>query len=246
MQIDVLIVDDDQTSIDILSGYLQSYPFINVMGKVNNGKEAIDFLREHEIDLLLLDIEMDGVTGLELARHVQKMYPTVSIIFITGHAGFALQGYEAHPVDFLTKPIDIFRLEIALNKVREKREQTVGIKKDQKIGIKVANGIQIINVNDILYIEKKGRTISTYSKNNESFRSSDTMKNLETIFLPFEFYRPHQSFLIPIHQIKAIYPDTYSRSYSIDLFDSATRIPLSRNRYGELTELLQKKGIHIY
>lgn len=246
MQINVLIVDDDQHSINILTGYLKSFPFINILAELNSGEEAITFLRKNDVDLILLDIEMDGISGLELAKHIQPMYPSVSIIFITGHAGFALDGYESHPVDFLTKPLDIFRLEIALNKVKELKEPIQEPHKEQKIGMKVANGIQIIDVNDILFIEKKGRAIFIVCKNNESYRSSDTMKNLETIFTPFEFYRSHQSFLVPIKQIKGMYPDAYSRSYSIQLIDSDVNLPLSRNRYQELKELLEGKGIHIY
>lgn len=246
MQINVLIVDDDQNSIDVLKGYLKSFPFINVLAEVNSGEEAIAFLRKNEVDLILLDIEMEGISGLELAKHIQPMYPSLSIIFITGHAGFALEGYESHPVDFLTKPLDIFRLEVALNKVRELREPIKETTKEQKIGMKVANGIQIIDVNEILYIEKKGRAISIVCKNNESYRSSDTMKNLETIFTPFEFYRSHQSFLVPLKQIKGIYPDIYSRSYTIQLIDSDVNLPLSRNRHHELKDLLENKGIHIY
>lgn len=246
MQINALIVDDDQSSINLLTEHLQSFPFINVVGIVNGGKDAVVFLQENEVDLLLLDIEMEGMTGIELANHVQPLYPKTSIVFITGHAGFALKGYESHPVDFLTKPIEVSRLEIALNRVKEINQPTSSTEKIQKIGMKTVNGIQIIDINDVLYIEKKGRIISIVSKNNNTIISSDTMKNLELIFSPFEFYRPHQSFLVPINQIKTISPDSFSRSYSIDLIDSDSKLPLSRNRYPELKGLLVKKGIPIY
>ncbi len=246
MQINTLIVDDDQGSINILTGHLQSFPFINVVGIVNSGKEAVKFLEVREVDLLLLDIEMEGMTGIELANYVQPLYPKTSIVFITGHAGFALKGYESHPVDFLTKPIEVSRLEIALNRVKEIKHPDSKVKKARKIGMKTVEGIQIIDIDDVLYIEKKGRIISIVSKNKSKVISSDTMKNLELIFSPFEFYRPHQSFLVPIKQIKTISPDSFSRSYSIDLYDSDSKLPLSRNRYQELKGLLVKKGIPIY
>ncbi len=246
MKINALIVDDDQGSIDVLTRHLTSFPFIRVMDIVHSGKDAIAFLQENEVDLLLLDIEMEGMTGIELANHVQPLYPSTSIVFITGHAGFALEGYESHPVDFLTKPIDFQRLEIALNRVKKIKQPSMSSEKEQKIGMKTTSGIQIISINDILYIEKKGRVISILCRNNHSVISSDTMKNLEVIFAPFEFYRSHQSFLVPIRQIKSIYPDPFSRSYSIDLIDSDSKIPLSRNRHSELKGLLEKKGIPIY
>lgn len=247
VEINVLLVDDDKQALDLLKQHLQSFSFIKIVGEVHSGEEAIRFLLENEsIDLLMLDIEMGGITGLEVANHIQSTHPNISVIFTTGHAGFALEGYKSHPVDFLTKPIDIIRLEQALNKVKELKTPTQPKITNQKIGLKVSKGIQIIDVGDILYIEKKGRTISIVSKNNESIRSSDTMQNLENIFAPYEFYRSHQSFLVPINQIKAIYPDDFSRSYTIDLMDNQTKIPLSRNRYPDLKTMLEKRGIHIY
>lgn len=246
MRINALIVDDDQSSINVLTEHLQSFPFIKIVGILNSGKDAVAFLKENEVDLILLDIEMEGMTGIELANYVQPLFPKTSIVFITGHAGFALKGYESHPVDFLTKPIEFSRLETALNRVKEIKNPPSLTEKAQKIGMKTVNGIQIIDTNDVLYIEKKGRIISIVSKNRNKVISSDTMKNLELIFTPFEFYRPHQSFLVPIKQIKMISPDTFSRSYSIDLIDSDVKLPLSRNRYPELKGLLVKKGIPIY
>ena len=247
MEIKTLLVDDDQGALEVLKQYLQSFTFIEVIGEVNNGQDAIRFLLENEtIDLILLDIEMADVNGIEVANHVQDRYPNISIIFTTGHAGFALEGYASHPVDFLTKPIDIIRLEQALNKVKELKSHTRAPVFNQKIGLKVSKGIQIIDINDIIFIEKKGRAIRIIRKNDETIKSSDTMQNLEAIFAPYEFYRSHQSFLVPINQIKAIYPDDFSRSYVIDLIDHQTKIPLSRNRYHDLKSLLEKRGIHIY
>lgn len=249
MNIRTLLVDDDKNALHILKQHLQSFKFIELIGVVHSGEEAIHFLLENnDVDLLLLDIEMDGITGLEVAEHIQKSHPNVSVIFTTGHAGFALDGYRSHPVDFLTKPIDIIRLEQALNKVKEIKQPSSSsqIPVNQKIGLKVSKGIQIIAVSNILYIEKKGRTISIVSKNDKPIRSSDTMQSLESIFMPYEFYRSHQSFLVPLSQIKAIYPDGFSRSYIIELIDDETKIPLSRNRYNDLKALLENRGIHIY
>ena len=152
-----------------------------------------------------------------------------------------------YPVDFLIKPINIQRLEKALNKVKEINSSRLN-KKDTKIGINIDNGIKMISISEILYIEKQGRKISVVCKNNEIIYSRESMKNLETLFSSFNFYRPHQSFLVPINQIKAIYPDKYTRSYIIELSDSKINIPVSRGKYSELKEILEKetKGLTIH
>lgn len=237
--INALIVDDDPICIDALNACLESFPMIKVVGEANNGEKALSLIEEEQIQLLFLDIEMEGMDGLELAHRVETLYPHIMVIFITGHPGFALEGYEVHPVDFLTKPVNINRLEKALKKVRE----ILSLDKkpaQQKVGLHVAGGIRMINVDDILYIEKKGRTITVVCKNGEKFISKDSMKNLESVFQPFDFYRSHQSFLVPIHKIKSINPDVFSRSYTILLQDEKSLLPLSRGNYHELKVLLTK------
>jgi len=239
MLINALIVDDELHCITALKSCLESFPTINIAGEANSAEQALALLEEIHADLVFLDIEMDGMDGLQLARKIESHYPNLKVIFITGHPGFALEGYEVHPVDFLTKPVNINRLEKALKKVNEiitrNREQ-----KNQKVGLNVAGGIRMIHTKDILYIEKQGRTISVVCKNNEKFVSKDSMKNLETIFQSFDFYRSHQSFLVPLQKIKAIQPDHFSRSYTILLNDNKTTLPLSRHNYNELRELLKK------
>ena len=244
MILNVLLVDDHPQDISILKQHLNSFSYIHIVGECNSGENAIRFLREHhEVDLIFLDIEMDGLTGLEVAKHIQSTYSDLFIIFTTGHADFALESYEVHPLDFLTKPIDFLRLGQALSKANELKNKSLAKVPQPKIGIKVDHGIKIIDVNDIIFIEKKGRSIFIRCKENESFRSGDTMQNLETIFAPYDFYRSHQSFLIPINQLQAIYPDTFSRSYIIELKDGDIKVPLSRTRYNGLKELLERKGV---
>lgn len=236
----MLLVDDDQSCIDTLKMNLSSFSFINIVGECNSAEAAIRFLREKEADLLFLDIEMDGISGLEFAKHLQTAYPQILTIFVTGHPGFAIEGYEAHPIDFLTKPINILRLEKSLNRVREQFSSRIAAR-ENKIGIKIAGGIQIINVNDILYVEKQGRKISIVCHNSEIFHSNETMQNLEALFSDFGFFRSHQSFLVPIQKIKAIYPDSFTRSYSIQLTNDEKIIPLSRSKYNELKDLIEKQ-----
>lgn len=247
MLIKSVIVDNDKNCINILKKELQAFPFIRIEGEFNNSQEVVLFLQNNDIDLIFLDIEMGEIGGMELARHIKSIRPNILVIFVTGHPGFALEGYEVYPVDFLIKPINILRLEKALNKVKEIKSARLS-ENNQKIAINLDSGIKMINISDILYIEKQGRRISVVCKKNEIIYSRESMKNLEALFSSFDFYRPHQSFLVPIKQIKSIYPDKYTRSYIIQLFDSRTNIPVSRNKYSRLKQLLEKesKGLKIH
>jgi len=246
MEIRVLIVDDSPPAIELLKKHLASFPYVKVVHEASGGKEAMDYLREHAVDLIFLDIEMEEIDGIRLAEHIQKLYPDVLIVFATGHSGFALESYACHPVDFLMKPIDYFRLEKTMHIVKKrfagKENRQVP---DFKIGIKSAGGIQIIQVQDVLYVEKKGRKLWIVDRKEGDIQANDTMKNIEDMFVPFGFYRCHQSFIVSLHKIKAIYPDTLSRSHTIALVDG-TELPLSRNKLNELKHYLEHQGILIH
>lgn len=245
MNIRTLIVDDDPNAIRHLKQHLELFPSVEVVGEVNGGRDAMLFLGRHEADLLFLDIEMGDITGLELARHLQSVHKDLLVIFVTGHAGFAVDGYEHRPVDFLIKPVDFFRLEKAIRAVTERMEHSAPPSiPDRKIGVKADGGIRLVNVKDIRCIEKDGRKISIILRNGESFRAGDTMKNIEDMFRPYGFYRAHQSFIVPLGRIESIRPDAHTRSYTIRL-DDGTEIPLSRNKFPELKELLEDQGITI-
>nr|WP_267917745.1 LytTR family DNA-binding domain-containing protein [Lederbergia citrisecunda] len=245
MEINVLLVDDDQTCIESLKTSLRSFSFINIVGEVNNAFDAICFLQKNGVDLIFLDIEMDETNGLELANHLKSTHPDILVIFVTGHPGFALKSFEVHPVDYLTKPINMLRLEKALEKVKEIKNPHTP-KFDQKIGIKVSGGIRIVNVNDILFLEKRGRKVFIECDEGDSFDCSESMQTLEMIFSQYGFFRSHQSFLVAIDKIKAIYPDSFTRSYLIEMNHNEMKLPLSRNKYQELKDLLYSKGVHIY
>ncbi|WP_432355507.1 LytR/AlgR family response regulator transcription factor [Sporosarcina sp. A2] len=244
MGIRTMIVDDDQQAIDLLITDLTSFPFISLVHTVNSGKAALDFLRNEKIDLLFLDIEIGDITGLELAGHIQSVYPHIAIIFVTGHAGFALDGYDYRPLDFLIKPINFFRLEKAMRVVESYFQDTARTTiPDHKIGMKVTGGIRIVTVSDILFIEKSGRKTSIVTTN-DSFLSGDSMKEIESMFEMYGFYRAHQSFIVPLHHIVSIQSDPSARSHTIEL-SNGQQIPLSRNKYSELQILLEAQGIQI-
>lgn len=240
MNIRVLIVDDEQRCIDDLTSHLASYTSINIVGEVNSAEDALVFLEDNRVDLLFLDIEMDGMDGIEFARIVGTLYPNMLITFVSGHPQFALEGYEVYPVDFLTKPVNPERLKKNIDKVEE-RFLVKPFPRDLQIGLSIPGGIHMILVSDIKLIEKRGRKIFLESKDGNRYETRETMKKLEEILLPFNFVRPHQSYLVPLHNIISISPDAFSRSYKLTLRDLDEDIPLSRKNYHELKDKLERQ-----
>lgn len=236
----VLIVDDNQNNIDDLMLHLILYPQLDLLGAVNSAEDALVFLESNQVDLLFLDIEMDGMNGIEFAHLAASLYPNLLIIFVTGNPQFALKGYEVHPVDFLTKPVNPVRLEKSL-KIALEHLSVSPVPRDVKIGLNIPGGFQMILVNDIRMIEKKGRKIFVENKEGIKYETRETMKRLEEILAPYNFVRTHQSYLVPLHTIMSIAPDAFSRSYAVKLKDFEELIPLSRKNYKELKDALQKQ-----
>lgn len=244
-QLNVLLVDDEQICLDTLKQALNTFSYINIIDELTDGRDVVKLLQKDIIDLIFLDIEMESINGFKLAKHIKSIHPNIMIIFLTGHVDFAINGYEYQPVDFLIKPVNLIRLEQALSKVMDLKYRKKE-KIDTKIGINIKGGFEIINIDDILYIEKCGRKIFIVMKNGEKFSSSDSLQKLENIFTDYNFFRSHQSFLIPIDKIKSVHIDEFKRTYTLKIeYANDILLPLSRDKYSKLKELLLEKGMKI-
>ena len=241
-----LIVDDEKAAMDATVSALSNFSQIEIAAAVNSSAGMIAALKEKKIDVAFLDIEMPENSGFEMAQYIGKNYPSVLIIFVTGHAGFALDCYDFEPVDFLVKPINLLRLVRAVGRIEKKLAGRTGGDspvKQTKIGIHFEGGYQIISIDSIKYIEKKGRKIFLETAQDETLLSKYSLGQLESMLTEHGFFRCHQSFIIPLSNIISVQNNVFGKSYFIELKGVSEKIPLSRNKYTELKELLANKGI---
>ena len=245
MALRVFLVDDEPHSREHLSALLADFPNVTVAGTASGGAETIARLHRTEVDLIFLDIEMGDVNGFDLARHIQAAYPGIMIVFLTGHVDFALNGYEFKPLDFLIKPVNLMRLERVILQAEDllaKREQKTP---SVRIGLQVNGGLEIIQVDSILYIEKQGRKVYLVPASGPRYQSNDSLQKLQSIFELYGFFRCHQSFLVQLDAIRGIRLDETRNCHNIVLFDTEDQIPLSRGKYLELRERLAGRGLNI-
>ena len=245
MALRILLVDDDPHIRSHLAALLEDFPDVTVAGSVSGGAEAIAFLRRAPVDLIFLDIEMEDVSGFDLARHIQSAYPKILLVFLTGHVDFALNGYEFQPLDFLIKPVNPLRLERALLQAESLLSAQARKTPAVRIGLQVDGGLEIIQVDSILYIEKQGRRVYLVSAGGRRYQSYDSLQKLQDIFEIYGFFRCHQSFLVRLDAIRGVHLDETKRYHNILLLDTDDRIPLSRGKYPELREQLAGRGLTI-
>ncbi len=243
-EIKVLLVDDEAVIRDIMKEILAFYEFVQVKGEAGNKEETMAFLQQNQVDVVFTDIQMEGGSGFELAEEVHRIYPKILVVFLTGHADFALDGYSYGPIDFLLKPVSKERLEQALKRISERLWGEQETHRGKSIGIQTEDGYKIFKVQEIAYFEKEGRKVRIVEKNGVSVKTGESMQELEEICMEYDFFRCHQSYLVPLADIRVIRQDTFGRTFKIGLCDLKTEIPLSRRKYYEIRDILQKRGVH--
>ena len=242
----VYIVDDDANAMSITKRALELFKDVSIVGTASSGMEAIQFIKSNPVDLVMLDIEMQDMSGFDVASYIHGNYPDVQYVFITGHTDFAVDGYSYQPLSFLVKPISISRLERILELAKEK----CGAAKEEKlagkqIGLHVDSRLEIVDITDVAYLETVGRKVNVVCKNGRVLESSETLKKLYRVFEDYGFYRCHQSFVVQIALIESISSDMFRRSYMIKLSGMDKQIPLSRDNYASLRSTLEQRGISI-
>jgi len=243
-KIKVILVDDEASCLESLSSVLSSYDDIEIIGSFDNGNDASSFLEKNHADGVFMDIEMDQVNGFALADYIRKRFPDIAVVFQTGHAGYALEGYEYDPADFLVKPVTAINIERAVRHMKERlnRNSDSAVDLDEKIGISTGKGFSIVTVKDILFAEKSGRKVL-----DERIETNYSLKELHTILSPYDFIFTHQSYLVPVWRIKKVQNDPLNRRTYIIYIDGYDEpLPLSRDRYEELSSVLNEKGIAIH
>lgn len=237
----VLLVDDDGDTRRSVRDMLADDPRFRVAGEAGSKAEALDLLRERPADVVFSDIQMEGGSGFELAEAVHREHPEILVVFLTGYANFALDGYLYGPVDFLVKPVRRERLDQTLARVRERLLSRPGPAGSARIGIPTDSGYRIVKAEEIAYLAKDGRRVKIVWKSGGADHVGKTMQELEEMLLDHDFFRCHQSYLIPLADVRGIRKERFGQVYNVLL--PGAELPLSRKRYYDLRDILKELGI---
>jgi len=214
--LNVLVVDDEFHARKLLSEYVTKLPFLALSGMAANVFEAMTLLQKEKIDILLLDIQMPEVTGLEFARRLKN---PPSIIFTTAYSEYAVESYELDVVDYLLKPIGFPRFLQAINKVTERKssteitppltpaanviQQPQEKQEDNSLIIKSGYKVYRINYDELLYIEGQ-REYVTFHTTKQRITTLFSLKELEERLPSDQFIRIHKSYIISLRHIEMI------------------------------------------
>ncbi len=198
-----VILDDEEPAVKLLTRFVDKIPYLDLQLATTDVFVAADFINTHSVDLLLSDIEMPDMTGIELLNSLEKK-PLV--IFTTAYEQYALQGYELAIIDYLIKPIRFERFSIGISKAYElyqlrgnKEESTT----EKYLFVKAAYQTVQIAFDDILYIEGMKDYVKIYTKE-KMIMTRLNLKGIGEKLPQAQFIRIHRSYIIPLSKITTL------------------------------------------
>ena len=239
-----LIIDDEQECRRATRLIAEKYcPNLQIVGEANSvttGLKAIDKLQP---ELVLLDIQMQDGTGFDLIKHYETI--PFKIIFITSFDQYALQAFQLSALDYLLKPIEPELLINAVHKaitvdvshtIKQQVEiQLATLQTKQRIALPTLEGLEIFNLDDIMYCESDSNYTMFYLKNNSKFMVSRTIKEYEDILPEKQFVRIHKSYIINL-----LFVTKYIKGDGGDIvLSNGVCLPIARLRKDKLLEKLK-------
>jgi DNA-binding LytR/AlgR family response regulator len=205
--INTIAIDDEPLALQLVTGYIEKTPGLNLLGKFDNPLDAMDFIAREDVDLIFIDIQMPDLSGLEFTRSMAK---GPKVIFTTAYEKYALDGFKLDVVDYILKPFSYEEFLKAVQKVQKliKLEKSVPDQLDANnefLFLKSDYKIKRINFNEILYIEGLKDYVKVYTQSApKPVMSLTTMKLLESKLPEAKFMRVHRSFIVNLEKIETI------------------------------------------
>jgi two-component system, LytTR family, response regulator len=257
MKLKALIADDEPLARERLSFLLSGQEEVVVAGECRNGREVIAALKKSRFDVLFLDIQMPGKSGFEVLEQIGPAQMPVTV-FVTAHNEYAVQAFEVHALDYLTKPVEPERLHATLLRVRERiasqaalltHEQMKSVLSSLENGgaprqefpkrMMVHNGAKdsFVNVNDIDWIEAADYYACLHV-GTKSFMLRETIKELSSTLDPAKFVRIHRSVIVNVEQVSEIFREGQSEGSVV--LKNGQRLRMSKAGWQSLLAVSQR------
>jgi two-component system, LytTR family, response regulator len=245
MTLKVFIADDEPLARERLRFLLSNDEEVIIAGEFRNGREVIAALKETEIDVLFLDIQMPGRGGFEVIEQIGSARMPITV-FVTAHNQYAIQAFEVHALDYLTKPIEPMRLQATLTRIKERIASKAALVTQERLKsvlaalengnrlrqeyprrLVVPNGTKdaFVNIHEIDWIEAADY-YSCLHVGMKSLMLRESIKQLANILDPNKFVRVHRSIIVNVDQVHEILRE--GRSEGSVILKSGQRLKMSK------------------
>ena len=243
-----MLVDDEKHCIETLRYELQLHcPQVEIVDSASSGPEGIIKIKDHQPDLLFLDIEMPGMSGFEMLRSLGEV--DFAVIFVTAYDQYALQAFRFAAADYLLKPVIGEQLVQAVSRVNT-RNTTVSDSrlqleallynlkegmKSPRIALPSGRGMDFVDAADIIYCKAESNYTHIILSNNRKYTIAKTLKDVELILESLNFFRVHQSYLINFGFMQRYLRD--DGGYVV--MSDGKHIPIAKRRKEEFTQRMK-------
>ncbi len=244
-----VLVDDEPLACDELSFLLKDLGGVEVLGQGRNGNEALELIETLQPDLVFLDVQMPGLTGLGVVRKLRERdVPVPLFVLVTAYDHYAVEAFDEEAMDYLLKPVDKDRLadtvERAQRALQGNAKPDARPEPDRKahrtrLLIKANNRNFIVDASDVVYATIQDGLITVVSTRLEGQSNYRTIEELQSNLDSEMFWRAHRSYLVNINRIKEVIP-WFKSSYQLRMDDkNQTEIPVSRVQTKRLRSLFR-------
>ena len=254
-----VVVDDEQLAREELCFLLGQLGGVEVVAQAADGPAALRVIMDEGPELVMLDVQMPGLTGFEVARRLLRAGAESQIVFVTVYDQYAIEAFNVNAVDYLLKPVEASRLATAVERVRkrliserpaaraasaadlERVLQMLNDRQDRReqLAIKVSDRFLLVQAEEIVYASVEDDVITVETNSLSGTSNYRTLDELQAHLDPAVFWRVHRSHLVNINKIKEIVP-WFSRNVLLRMRDGkGTEIPVSRSQTKRLRDYLR-------
>ena len=236
----VMIVEDEEQIRNILKKMIEKTSDCEVVASCGNFAGAIsDFIRLRP-DVVFMDIDLAGESGLECAKAITEVDPKVKIVFATAHSEYMANAFEIYAFDYLVKPFDLERIGKTLDRIKSmtlgKDPEVKAETSFEKLVIRGKEEINLIDTKDILMIERTDGMCRIVT-NDETFLTAASLSSIQEKLDPDEFMRCHKSYIIRMEAVKKL--EIYGRwTYTVTLKDTDETALMTSEKYNEMKQKL--------
>ena len=236
MKIKVMLVDDEPHIRMILRKVIEKKDEFQVVSECDTMADALIAFHQYEPEVIFMDIEIKGSSGIDCAKVISELKPNTKIIFATAHSEYMSNAFELYAFDYLVKPFNLERIDHTLKRILDqnqregisnshelseehdhtdhaditidtkKREDVPFHKEDGKLIIKGKESMNFVDIEDIVLVERENNSTVIYTASGEQYTTSISMGDLEGKLDPKRFMRSHKSYIINISRIKSVEP----------------------------------------
>lgn len=236
-RIRVLVVDDEQPALDELSFLLEADDRVSSVVTAATATEGLRILRETDVDAVFLDIQMPGLSGLELAEVLGRFKEPPPVVFVTAHEQHAVEAFELHAVDYVLKPVREERLAEAVRRVLAGGGRR-SAPEDTQIAVERGGVTRFVDRGSISYVEAQGDYARLHTRGGDSYLVRIPLSTLEEEWRSAGFHRIHRSLLVALAHIDELRTESGRCSVLV----GEAELPVARRHTRELRDVLVRRA----